>query len=100
MVKLTGTARVQVAGIVSSVRERISQKSGKKFAFITISDKAGSLDMMCFSETLLACREKFKSGQPLLLSISADKKPDGSSIRFLPAYQKSTIMHRAKASLV
>lgn len=103
MVKLTGTARVQIAGIVSSVRERISQKSGKKFAFITISDKAGSLDMMCFSETLMACREKFKSGQPLLLSISADKKPDGGEeirINVNNAEYLSDIMSKTASTLI
>ena len=81
MVKLAGAARVQMAGIVSSVRERISQKSGKKFAFVTAGDKAGPFDLMCFSDTLMACRDKLKSGQPLLLSVSADKKPDDEEIR-------------------
>ena len=81
MVRLSGSARVQMAGIISSVRERISQKSGKKYAFVTASDKDGSFDMMCFSETLMMNRDKFKSGQPLLLSISADKKPDEEEIR-------------------
>ncbi|MBQ7412758.1 MAG: DNA polymerase III subunit alpha [Alphaproteobacteria bacterium] len=81
MVCLSGSARVQMAGIVSSVRERISQKSGKKFAFVTAGDKAGPFDMMCFSDTLAMSKEKLKSGQPLLLSISADKKPDDDEIR-------------------
>jgi len=81
MVKLAGSVRIQMAGIVSSLRERISQKSGKKFAFVTASDKAGSFDMMCFSDTLALNKEKLKSGQPLLLSVSADKKPDSDEVR-------------------
>lgn len=80
MVKLSGPARVKMAGIVSSVRERISQK-GNKFAFVTASDKAGAFDLMCFSETLAQSKEKLKSGQPLLLGVSADKKPDSDEIR-------------------
>ena len=83
MVNLSGATRVSMAGIVSSVRERISQKTGKKFAFVTASDKYGPFDMMCFSETLMMNRDKLKSGQPLLLSISADKKPDDEQIRIL-----------------
>lgn len=75
MVKAAGTQRVQMAGIVSAVRERISQK-GNKFAFVSASDKAGGFEMMCFSDTLMASRDKLKSGQPLLLSVSADKRPD------------------------
>ncbi|MDY6408126.1 MAG: DNA polymerase III subunit alpha [Pseudomonadota bacterium] len=81
MVKLSESAHVQMAGIVSSVRERISQKTGKKFAFVTASDKMGSFDMMCFAETLALNRDKLKSGEPLLFSIAADKKPDSDEIR-------------------
>ncbi|MDR2902403.1 MAG: DNA polymerase III subunit alpha [Lactobacillales bacterium] len=75
MVKLSGGVRIQLAGIVSSVRERISQK-GNKFAFVTASDKAGVFDMMCFSDVLMANRDKLKSGQPVLLTVFADRKPD------------------------
>ena len=75
MVKTAGAVRVQMAGIVSGVRERISQK-GNKFAFVSASDKAGGFEMMCFADTLAVVRDKLKSGQPLLLSVTADKRPD------------------------
>ena len=102
MVKLAGSARVQMAGIVSSVRERISQKSGKKFAFVTAGDKAGPFDMMCFADTLTATREKLKSGQPLLLSVTADKKPDDEEIRMsLNAVEYlSDVMARTASTLI
>lgn len=80
MIRATGSIRVQVAGIVSSVRERISQK-GNKFAFITASDKSGTYEFMCFSDLLALSREKLKSGQPLLLTLTGDKKPDDDNIR-------------------
>lgn len=80
MVKLAGATRVQMAGIVSSVRERISQK-GNKFAFVSASDKAGGFELMCFSDTLISAREKLKSGQPLLLSVTADKRGDDEEVR-------------------
>ncbi len=80
MVDISGSVRVQVAAIVSSVRERISQK-GNKFAFVSASDKSGSFEVMCFADTLATQKEKLKSGQPLLLTISADKRPDDDQLR-------------------
>ena len=75
-IEATGSARVRLAGIVNDMRERISQKSGNKYAFITGSDTSGTFDMMCFSETLAQSRDKLKSGQPLIFSVLADKKED------------------------
>lgn len=80
MVAIQGSVRVQVAGLVSSVRERISQK-GNKFAFISASDKSGSFEAMCFSDLLATQKEKLKSGQPLLMTVNADKRPDDESVR-------------------
>ncbi|MBQ6853995.1 MAG: DNA polymerase III subunit alpha [Alphaproteobacteria bacterium] len=80
MVDISGAVRVQVAAIVSGVRERISQK-GNKFAFVSASDKSGSFEIMCFSDVLATQKEKLKSGQPLLLTISADKRPDDEQLR-------------------
>lgn len=80
MVDISGAVRVQVAAIVSGVRERISQK-GNKFAFVSASDKSGSFEVMCFADTLAMQKEKLKSGQPLLLTISADKRPDDEQLR-------------------
>ena len=81
MVKLTGAVRAQMAGIVSSVRERISQKSGKKFAFVTASDKAGPFDMMCFSDTLLLSKEKLKSGKKKRTSVIDMIKDDNGDVK-------------------
>ena len=71
-----GTVRIRVAGIVNDMRERISQKSGNKFAFLTVSDMSGAYDMLCFSDVLAKSKELLKSEQPLILSVTADKKDD------------------------
>ena len=80
MVMLSGAVRVQIAAIVSDVRERISQK-GNRFAFVTGSDKSGSFDLVCFSDILTANRDKLKSGQPLLLTINASRKEGEEEVR-------------------
>ena len=71
-----GTVRIRVAGIVNDMRERVSQKSGNKFAFLTVSDMSGAYDMLCFSDVLAKSKELLKSDQPLIFSITADKKED------------------------
>ncbi len=75
-VNRAGSARVRLAGIVNEMRERISQKSGNKFAFITASDPSGTFEMMCFSETLAQNRDLLKSEQPLIFSVMAEKKEE------------------------
>ncbi len=80
MVAASGAVRTCIAAIVSDVRERISQK-GNRFAFVSASDKSGSFDIMCFSDILEQHRDKLKSGQPLLLTISAIKREGEEQIR-------------------
>lgn len=77
LVKSAGSARLRIACIVNEKRERISQKNGNKFAFVTASDTAGSFDCMCFSETLAQSREMLDSGKPLIFSLTADMKEEG-----------------------
>lgn len=89
LVRLNGPVCVLVAGIVSQVRERISQK-GNKFAFITASDKGGTYDMMCFADVLYGARDKLKSGQPLLFTITAEKRPDAEEVRL--SLQKAELL--------
>ena len=100
-VAVAGSVRIQLAGIVSSVRERISQK-GNKFAFVTATDKYGSYDAICFSDLLQSSREKLKSGQPLLLTMNADKKPDDEQVRMnlLSVDYLSEVMARTASCLI
>ena len=80
IVKHLGPKQLKLAGIVSVVRERISQK-GNKYAFVSASDKAGAFEFICFSDLLIAHRDKLKSGQPLLLTIMADKRDGEDEVR-------------------
>ena len=80
IVRQLGPKQLKVAGIVSAVRERISQK-GNKYAFVAASDKAGAFEFICFSDLLIAHRDKLKSGQPLLLTIMADRREGEEDVR-------------------
>ncbi|MGN1091121.1 MAG: DNA polymerase III subunit alpha, partial [Alphaproteobacteria bacterium] len=76
LVNSAGSIHLRLAGIVNEKRERISQKTGNKFAFITASDTYGTFDCLCFSDTLTQSREMLDSGKPLIFSLIADKKED------------------------
>lgn len=80
LVDISGAVRIQVAALVTGMRPYVSQK-GKKMVFITASDKSGTFDAVCFSDTLESNQEKLESGAPLLLTISADKRADDDRLR-------------------
>ena len=77
-----GQVRAKIALTVNSVREKISQK-GTKFAFISASDSTGGFEMMAFSEMLNLYRDLLKSQQPLLVSVTAEKKEDADAPRMI-----------------
>jgi len=101
MVKAAGVFRGQLAGIVSEVRERISQK-GNRFAFVAASDKSASYEAICFSDVLEANREKLNSNQPLLFTVQADKR-DGEeqiSLRILGVELLAEMMSKTASTLI
>ena len=102
MVKASGApVKAQVAALVSGVRERISQK-GNRFAFVTASDKSGSFDCICFSDTLEASRDKLNSGQPLLFSVIADRREgeEQISVRLLTVDLLSDVLGKTSSTLI
>lgn len=74
-------SRLRLAGIVVRKMERVSQK-GNKFAFIQISDPQGVYEVMVFSDVLNASRHLLEAGNPVLLTVDADKKNE-DEIRLL-----------------
>ncbi|QDH16198.1 DNA polymerase III subunit alpha [Swingsia samuiensis] len=73
-----GTTRVKIAGCVVDKKERPT-KTGKKMAWVTLSDSGGSCEVTLFSETLLMCRDLLVTGQALL--VTAELKLDGDALR-------------------
>ncbi len=73
--------RVQMAGILIRKQERVSAKTGNKFAFLQLSDATGVYEVMLFSETLATAREFLVPGTGLLLHADAEMKDE--ELRFL-----------------
>lgn len=69
-------ARVQMAGVLLKKIEKISAKSGNKFAFLTMSDTSGVYEVALFSETLARTREFLEEGKGLLLTVDAEIRDD------------------------
>ncbi|MEE9140379.1 MAG: DNA polymerase III subunit alpha, partial [Alphaproteobacteria bacterium] len=73
-----GMSRVRVAGIVTGKRERTSAR-GNRFAFVQLSDAAGTFEVTVFSELLAAARDLLEAGTPLL--VTADARLEGETVR-------------------
>ncbi len=68
--------RVQMAGVLLKKQEKVSQKSGNKYAFLQLSDPSGLFEVTLFSELLFQCREHLETGQALLLTVDAEQRED------------------------
>ncbi|MGN1063636.1 MAG: DNA polymerase III subunit alpha, partial [Alphaproteobacteria bacterium] len=101
LVQLNGASKVQLAAIVANVKTRVSQK-GNKFGVISATDKGGAFEVLAFSETFAGNREKLESGQPLLLNVMVDKRPDDERLRIslLSADYLTEIMAKTASSVI
>lgn len=87
------SGRVHMAGILIRKQERVSAKSGNKFAFLQLSDATGVYEVMIFSETLARARDYLVPGTALLIHADAEMKDE--ELRFLgqmivPLYEAVT----------
>ncbi|GBR50995.1 DNA polymerase III subunit alpha [Neokomagataea thailandica NBRC 106555] len=73
-----GSTRVKIAGCVIDKKERPT-RTGKKMAWVNLSDSTGTCEVTLFSETLVSCRELLVAGQAVL--VSAELKLDGDALR-------------------
>ncbi len=75
-----GSTRLTLAGIVVGKQIRTS-KSGNRFAFVQLTDRAGVFEVTLFSEVLATCREVLDAGVPLL--VRADARVEDDALRLL-----------------
>jgi DNA polymerase-3 subunit alpha len=73
-----GGGRIKLAGTVVDKSERTSAR-GSRFAFVSMSDQAGSFEITIFSELLGAKRDMLQSGNALL--VSCDGRLDGEQVK-------------------
>ncbi|MEM6810968.1 MAG: DNA polymerase III subunit alpha [Pseudomonadota bacterium] len=68
--------RLQMAGILIRKQERVSAKSGNKFAFLQLSDATGVYEIMIFSDTLARARDHLEAGTALLVTVDGEVRDD------------------------
>ena len=69
-------ARLSMAGVVIRKQERISAKTGNKFAFLTLSDPSGVYEGMVFSDVLAASRTVMEVGASVMAVVDAELRED------------------------
>lgn len=74
--------RSKLAGCVNSFQKRIS-KNGNKYAFLEMSDGSSNFEGLLFAEGLAKYEEVINSGNPLLISVTIDKKEEDSNPRMM-----------------
>ncbi len=68
--------RLSMAGILIRKQERVSAKSGNKFAFLQLSDSTGVYEVMIFSDTLARCRDMLVPGTALMIDVDAEMRDE------------------------
>ena len=75
-----GAGNLRLAGQLTSIQERVSAR-GNRFAFLQLTDKAGSFEMTVFSEFLSLHREILQPDTALL--VTADARIENGQVRLL-----------------
>ncbi len=76
----SGEVSVRMAGVLHKKQERVSQRTKKRFAYLTMSDPTGEYEVFCGEELLNSNRDLLQAGQFLDLMVKLDLR-DGE-LRF------------------
>jgi len=72
----------RLAGVIIGVKKR-TNKSGQKYAFITLSDSSGVFEVTCFSELLSRYQDSLIAGQGVYLTASGRIETDNLRLTLL-----------------
>ena len=71
---------MKVCVVINDIKER-SNKDGRKYAFITVSEKTTQFELVIFAENLTKYRSIIKEGKLLIFYV--DIKDNNSDIRYI-----------------
>nr|BAT30190.1 DNA polymerase III subunit alpha [Aureimonas sp. AU22] len=75
-----GQTAGRLAGTVTSRQER-KTKSGGKIGIVQLSDATGQYEVVLFTETLIHFRDMLEPGASVIVTVSAEDRPEGISLR-------------------
>ncbi|MQX36985.1 DNA polymerase III subunit alpha [Roseospira navarrensis] len=86
---------IRIAVIAGAKKERTG-KTGKRYAFVELSDATATLEAVVFSEVLNTARDLLESQKPLLVSVDARVEGEGDDVRLMVQAVESLDVAAAK----
>ncbi|MBI1233290.1 MAG: DNA polymerase III subunit alpha [Alphaproteobacteria bacterium] len=71
-----GASALRMAGVVRRRQERVSSKSGERFAFVTLSDPTGEFEILVPPETLRNSRDALEAGASIIVTTRVDGRDE------------------------
>ena len=93
-----GSAAGRLAGTVTSKQER-KTRMGNKMGVIQFSDTSGQFEAVLFAETLAQYRDLLEPGRSVVITVSAEDRPEGVNLRIQTAQDLETEAGRMQKSL-
>jgi DNA polymerase-3 subunit alpha len=75
-----GATAGRLAGTVTSRQER-KTRTGNKMGVVDFSDRSGQFEAVLFSETLAQFRDLLEPGRSVVITVSAEDRPEGVNLR-------------------
>ncbi|MEF2072416.1 DNA polymerase III subunit alpha [Consotaella aegiceratis] len=75
-----GASAGRLAGTVTARQER-KTRTGGKIGIVQMSDPSGQYEVVLFSETLSTYREQLEAGASVIVTVAAEERPEGISLR-------------------
>ena len=73
---MDGATALRLSGMVRRRQERVSNKSGERFAWVTLSDPTGEFEVFIAPELLRTSRDLLESGQAVLVNCRVDERDE------------------------
>lgn len=75
-----GATAGRLAGTITAKQER-KTRTGNKMGVVTFSDITGQFEAVLFSETLAQYRDLLEPGKSVVITVSAEDRPEGVNLR-------------------
>jgi DNA polymerase-3 subunit alpha len=93
-----GATAGRLAGTVTSKQER-KTRTGNKMGVVNFSDRSGQFEAVMFSETLAQYRDMLEAGRSVVITVSAEDRPEGVNLRIQTVHDLEHEASRIQKSL-
>ncbi|HEY6633894.1 MAG TPA: DNA polymerase III subunit alpha [Rhizobiaceae bacterium] len=93
-----GATAGRLAGTVTSKQER-KTRTGNKMGVVTFSDTSGQYEAVLFSEGLEQYRDMLEPGKSLVITVSAEDRPEGVNMRIQTVQSLENMASQVQKSL-